>query len=76
MTCSPLTHYASIIIPYQELLGNYDHLPGQFQRVDIIPYQELLGNYDLTPEMDEELSIIPYQELLGNYDCQSACAGQ
>ena len=34
------------IIPYQELLGNYD--PGRVlvQRAVIIPYQELLGNYD------------------------------
>ena len=36
----------SLIIPYQELLGNYDLV----QTVDvgwwIIPYQELLGNYD------------------------------
>ena len=34
------------IIPYQELLGNYDSdfdIPTVFA---IIPYQELLGNYD------------------------------
>ena len=35
------------IIPYQELLGNYDKpLFVVFQK-DIIPYQELLGNYDI-----------------------------
>ena len=35
-----------IIIPYQELLGNYDCW-GLFASVRcIIPYQELLGNYD------------------------------
>ena|GEM_PF-5022423 len=34
------------IIPYQELLGNYD-LPYQWGVwTTIIPYQELLGNYD------------------------------
>ena len=32
------------IIPYQELLGNYDHVA--IAKI-IIPYQELLGNYDL-----------------------------
>ena len=35
------------IIPYQELLGNYDALTRTTLTVAIIPYQELLGNYDL-----------------------------
>ena len=34
------------IIPYQELLGNYDGLGVRLQHFFIIPYQELLGNYD------------------------------
>ena len=34
------------IIPYQELLGNYDLLCVVQQLNQIIPYQELLGNYD------------------------------
>ena len=34
------------IIPYQELLGNYDVLRHSKQLPIIIPYQELLGNYD------------------------------
>ena len=35
-----------VIIPYQELLGNYD--PDRLLKLSysIIPYQELLGNYD------------------------------
>ena len=33
------------IIPYQELLGNYD-VDIDDDLTDIIPYQELLGNYD------------------------------
>ena len=37
---------AVVIIPYQELLGNYDILPGYEGVETIIPYQELLGNYD------------------------------
>ena len=37
----------SLIIPYQELLGNYDHLQDIRKSINIIPYQELLGNYDL-----------------------------
>ena len=34
------------IIPYQELLGNYDLLITHGTKSNIIPYQELLGNYD------------------------------
>ena len=34
------------IIPYQELLGNYDLGFVDIEDDDIIPYQELLGNYD------------------------------
>lgn len=36
----------SLIIPYQELLGNYDDVFAALRVVSIIPYQELLGNYD------------------------------
>ena len=36
----------AIIIPYQELLGNYDAAVCYNFRQRIIPYQELLGNYD------------------------------
>ena len=35
-----------VIIPYQELLGNYDLFCAPFLYLPIIPYQELLGNYD------------------------------
>ena len=38
-----------VIIPYQELLGNYDGNGVSFQEPEIIPYQELLGNYDIFP---------------------------
>ena len=58
------------IIPYQELLGNYDFIPLFLMRRLIIPYQELLGNYDAEVEGQSHASIIPYQELLGNYDFQ------
>ena len=34
------------IIPYQELLGNYDSVAASAWMLCIIPYQELLGNYD------------------------------
>ena len=34
------------IIPYQELLGNYDMPMQRLWHTSIIPYQELLGNYD------------------------------
>ena len=59
---------AVIIIPYQELLGNYDILSVFCPTFPIIPYQELLGNYDGRDVVDLTLDIIPYQELLGNYD--------
>ena len=59
----------SAIIPYQELLGNYDVQPCFPDSQCIIPYQELLGNYDLPPIFKRSARIIPYQELLGNYDC-------
>ena len=56
------------IIPYQELLGNYNYLGSNTQLVRIIPYQELLGNYNICRNMGLEVEIIPYQELLGNYN--------
>ena len=56
------------IIPYQELLGNYDMGPTILNSSLIIPYQELLGNYDIFPPTASDSEIIPYQELLGNYD--------
>ena len=39
--------YGQLIIPYQELLGNYDIQEMLFFLGMIIPYQELLGNYDV-----------------------------
>ena len=56
------------IIPYQELLGNYDTSTVDVSAAEIIPYQELLGNYDLPFGLPFPSLIIPYQELLGNYD--------
>ena len=34
------------IIPYQELLGNYNYSHRIHYPPPIIPYQELLGNYN------------------------------
>ena len=56
------------IIPYQELLGNYDSSGWLARMSSIIPYQELLGNYDWMTSLVPAAMIIPYQELLGNYD--------
>ena len=56
-----------MIIPYQELLGNYNTVRGVTPEGYIIPYQELLGNYN-TREMRMTMGgIIPYQELPGVY---------
>ena len=65
-----------LIIPYQELLGNYDINAVDRGAAHIIPYQELLGNYDLNRWRSFVKSIIPYQELLGNYDCHPPDAAQ
>ena len=59
---------ADTIIPYQELLGNYDDYIHADKHQNIIPYQELLGNYDSSLISSSLSLIIPYQELLGNYD--------
>ena len=57
-----------MIIPYQELLGNYNSLPPAPRCGQIIPYQELLGNYNRHVGIRHPRPIIPYQELLGNYN--------
>ena len=62
------------IIPYQELLGNYDIDEAGAVFNPIIPYQELLGNYDASTARTSSCPIIPYQELLGNYDCSISYA--
>ena len=46
MTMAALRLEIDRIIPYQELLGNYDHPDDAVRAGGIIPYQELLGNYD------------------------------
>ena len=46
MTLLQLDWLRSEIIPYQELLGNYDFGVWWCVLCRIIPYQELLGNYD------------------------------
>ena len=56
------------IIPYQELLGNYNAEEKDAEIAKIIPYQELLGNYNNNATQGYTIPIIPYQELLGNYN--------
>ena len=68
MTLSSFVPLKVQIIPYQELLGNYDCRRIGNTAGSIIPYQELLGNYDGVPADAHHKLIIPYQELLGNYD--------
>ena len=58
----------SAIIPYQELLGNYNATARPSTPSWIIPYQELLGNYNDKLAGCVGRVIIPYQELLGNYN--------
>ena len=40
------------IIPYQELLGNYNAAAANQNEISIIPYQELLGNYNILGERE------------------------
>ena len=70
MTCNSRLRLTVSIIPYQELLGNYDPTAQHCRVWAIIPYQELLGNYDRATRLPPIQWIIPYQELLGNYDLQ------
>ena len=46
---------ANGIIPYQELLGNYDLVLVALHGEVIIPYQELLGNYDVGDKLLADL---------------------
>ena len=48
MTQLHIAAVALFIIPYQELLGNYDEKLIYIIHLSIIPYQELLGNYDFS----------------------------
>ena len=52
MTLASILSDLPTIIPYQELLGNYDLKDGILSQQGIIPYQELLGNYDPALCMD------------------------
>ena len=63
------------IIPYQELLGNYNDLLQDTEQPAIIPYQELLGNYNHVGTVAYGPDIIPYQELLGNYNARISWPG-
>ena len=56
-----------IIIPYQEIIGNYSSIPLFFNSSIIIPYQEIIGNYSALKEYGYASGIIPYQEIIGNY---------
>ena len=38
-------HKMKVIIPYQEIIGNYSIVLFRFMKVIIIPYQEIIGNY-------------------------------
>ena len=44
----PVASFICSIIPYQELLGNYNDNTMYNLGIYIIPYQELLGNYNFS----------------------------
>ena len=62
-----VSHGFLLIIPYQEIIGNYSLHPMQTISGRIIPYQEIIGNYSPTIIDGIPKSIIPYQEIIGNY---------
>ena len=41
-------HIQLLIIPYQEIIGNYSVLSGELVGAGIIPYQEIIGNYSVS----------------------------
>ena len=61
MTREPVYDVEGQIIPYQELLGNYDPDPATQPETAIIPYQELSVNYDFQIIDNALRCIIPYQ---------------
>ena len=63
-------HYPHVIIPYQEIIGNYSKVLIQYHAQEIIPYQEIIGNYSSLACPRHAQMIIPYQEIIGNYSCQ------
>ena len=56
------------VLPYQELLGNYNPMPMYSVPGLVLPYQELLGNYNFDDSNVQPKLVLPYQELLGNYN--------
>ena len=59
--------FVYIIIPYQEIIGNYSTETGKVIQRIIIPYQEIIGNYSCKTLLPIKPYIIPYQEIIGNY---------
>ena len=56
-----------LIIPYQEIIGNYSLKGVLWIYTKIIPYQEIIGNYSRNMHHLYKFQIIPYQEIIGNY---------
>ena len=59
------------VLPYQELLGNYNRDTAMRFKLQVLPYQELLGNYNINATVRQVGIVLPYQELLGNYNLLS-----
>ena len=62
-----------IIIPYQEIIGNYSVFLSASLSGFIIPYQEIIGNYSIVLDVIAFPTIIPYQEIIGNYSACPKC---
>ena len=56
------------VLPYQELLGNYNVLEETLMDDKVLPYQELLGNYNPYGAVWLCSQDLPYQELRRDYN--------
>ena len=61
----------TVIITYQEKLGNYNYITVRLYDKIIITYQEKLGNYNNSVVTWVSNMIITYQEKLGNYNVKN-----
>ena len=43
--------FALLVIPYQEIIGNYNDNDLYNVELEVIPYQEIIGNYNCYEEV-------------------------
>ena len=58
----------NLVLPYQEMRGNYNEKLGEYHRPSVLPYQEMRGNYNTVRRSPCNTRVLPYQEMRGNYN--------